>query len=415
MLEVHIAYILFRFPSLTETFVAGEIDKLLKMGAHIKIYSLLSPVSKVLHPVSAELLPYVEYTPSIFSPKLWRAVFYFLRKNPAKLRGLFRTVISQPAPEISLYPKRVVIFLKAVWLAKELENTSVQLIHTHFAWLSAAASMVVSKLINRPFTLTAHAFDIYYSLKNDLLTLSTSEADRVVTISEYNKHAILEKNQLVASDQIEVIRCGIDLETFLSENQKSSKKRVEIISVGGLVEKKGHQILIPACAELASRGIDFRCTIVGEGPLRNTLEALIAENGMEDKVELAGARSQSWVRERLSVSDIFVLASVVMDEGGRDGIPVAIMEALAMGIPTVSTHVSGIPELVKDGVSGLLVPQKNIKALADALATLAENETLRRNFAENGRLVIEEDYDIDKNAAKLLDLFTKVIREQNNA
>jgi glycosyltransferase involved in cell wall biosynthesis len=248
-----------------------------------------------------------------------------------------------------------------------------------------------------------------------LLTLTTSEADRVVTISEYNKHAILEKNQSITSDQIEVIRCGIDLKTFSSESLKPSTNRVEIVSVGGLVEKKGHQILIPACAELASRGIDFRCTIVGEGPLRNTLEALIAQYGMEEKINLAGARSQSWVREKLSKSDVFVLASVVVDEGGRDGIPVAIMEALAMGIPTVSTNVSGIPELVKDGVSGLLVPQKNIKALADALTTLAENETLRRDFAEHGRLVIEEDYDIDKNAAKLLDLFTKVIREQENA
>jgi glycosyltransferase involved in cell wall biosynthesis len=249
-------------------------------------------------------------------------------------------------------------------------------------------------------------------LKNDLLTLTTSEADRVVTISKYNKRAILEKNQSITSDHIEVIRCGIDLETFSLESQQSSTNRVEIISVGGLVEKKGHQILIPACAELASRGIDFRCTIVGEGRLRKTLEALIAQYGLENKVELAGARSQSWVRERLSHSDIFVLASVIVDEGERDGIPVAIMEALATGIPAVSTNVSGIPELVKDGVSGLLVPQKNIKALTNALAMLAENEALRRDFAQNGRLLIEEEYDIEKNAAKLLDLFTKVIREQ---
>jgi glycosyltransferase involved in cell wall biosynthesis len=411
MNNLEIAYVLFRFPHLTETFIAEEIHKIQNKGVKLQLYSLLQPVNELVHPISMELLPQVRYAPGILHPLIWGAQFHFLTKVGRKYFRLLWLLLTQPSPNFSTYLKRLVVFLKAVWLAKELEQTSVQLIHTHFAWLSSGASMVVSQLLDLPFTVTAHAFDIY-SQKNDLLNLTTSLADRVITISEYNKQAILDRNKFLDSNKIEVIRCGIDLDLFLPKSEISDNQILQITSVGSLIEKKGHEYLISACAKLAAKGVDFRCVIVGEGHLRNSLQALIEELKLEDMVTLVGAQAQTWVRDRLSRTDMFVLACVVEGEGERDGIPVAMMEALATGIPVISTTVSGIPELIKHEKTGLLVPQRNVDALTDAIACMAQSDELAQFVSQEGRSVIEKEYDISKNVSRLIEFFQMVVEER---
>lgn len=184
-----------------------------------------------------------------------------------------------------------------------------------------------------------------------------------------------------------------------------------ILSVGSLLKKKGHEFLIRACGRLKAQGVSFQCTIVGEGRLRTRLEALIAEFGLGDMIILAGSQKQTWVRDALQDSHLFVLACVVADDGGRDGIPVAIIEALAMETPVVSTRVSGIPELVHHEETGLLVPEKDATALAAAMARLAEDEALRRQLASNGRKLVTAEFDSRKNVAQLVNLFHRVIEE----
>lgn len=411
MKGLDVAYVLLRFPFLTETFVAEEIRKVQSLGVRVHLFSLLPARKELVHPLSAELVSQVRYVPEIYSPSLWGAQLHFLLRTPGRFFKLLWTLLRQPAPGFSFLAKRLVTFLKGVWLAKELEESTVQLVHAHFAWLSAAAGLIVSQLLDLPFTITTHAYDIY-SYNNDLLELTTKTADRVVTISEYNKQAMLEMTSALNEQQIEIIHCGIDLDRFRVEDRESADGVFQITSVGSLIEKKGHEYLIRACSELQVRGIDFRCVIVGGGQLREPLQALIQELNLEDKAILAGTQTQTWVRDRLGESDLFVLACAVTDGGGRDGIPVALMEALAMEVPVVSTSVSGIPELVRHDETGLLVPQKDPVALAAAIARLAQDEFLRHRLATNGRTLVEREYDIWKNAGRLAELFQRVIEER---
>jgi glycosyltransferase involved in cell wall biosynthesis len=310
------------------------------------------------------------------------------------------TVLRQPSPRISFIFKRLAILLKGIWLARQLQHESVDLIHTHFAWLSAIAGIVVSQLLGIPFTLTAHAYDIY-GLKNDLLRLATGAADGIVTISETNKRAILAMNPSLDSAKIRVLRCGVDLERFRPAVNPLRTKTLEIMSVGRLMAKKGHEYLIRACAELEAQQVDFHCTIVGIGNLEQRLRNLIRELGLESRVDLVGPQSQEWIRDRLLHSDVFILACVTDLSGDRDGVPVSIMEAMAMGVPVISTPVSGIPELVRDGETGLLVPERDAKELAAAVVRLQNDGGLRSRLVRNGLELISSEYDIRKNTDQL--------------
>ena len=411
MKQIDVAYVLHRFPSLTETFVAEEIRNVQNVGARVHLFSLLAPTTEIVHPVSADLVPQVRYAPEIFAPSLWWAQLYFLSRMPRQYLQLLWTLVAEPAPEFNFILKRLVIFLKGVWVAKQLEGSPTQLVHTHFAWLSAAACMVISQLLDLPFTVTAHAYDIY-SLKNDLLALTTKMADRVVTISGYNKGAILDKSAGLDPQRIEVIHCGIDVERFQRSDGRPANQVFQITAVGSLFEKKGHEYLIRACSELRAQGLDYECVIVGEGSLEQPLRSLIHELELDGQVMLAGGQIQTWVRDRLGTSDLFALACVVEGTGERDGIPVAIMEAMASGVPVVSTSVSGIPELVRHEETGLLVHPKDASALAAAILRLSRDDSLYGRLAANGRRFVEQEYDIHQNAARLVRLFQDVIEER---
>jgi len=410
--NLKVAYVLLRFPCMTETFVAEEIQKIQDEGIEVCIYSLLNPRDVLVHPVSQALLPLARKAPGFGSPSLWAAQFHFLRRSPGQYFKLLRTLMGQPAPGVSYYFKRFAVFLKGVWIARDLQSRGVQTIHAHFAWLSGASAWVISELLGLPFTVTTHAYDIY-SERNDLLDLTTREAARVVTISQKNRAAMLEKCEHLASDKIKVIHCGVDL-AFFEPNAKDGNGKqgpLRITSVGSLIPKKGHETLIRACGKLKERGVDFNCTIVGVGGLEAPLKALIGELGLEEQVKLAGAQSQVWVRNQLANSDVFALACVQAGGEGQDGIPVAMMEALAMGVPVISTPVSGIPELIEQEVSGLLVPQRDAEKLADAIMRIAEDGDFRQALQKGGRGVVEREYDITLNVRVLSDTFSEVVKE----
>jgi colanic acid/amylovoran biosynthesis glycosyltransferase len=412
MATLEIAYVLLRFPCLTETFVAQEIWEVEQQGVKVHILSLLEPRSELVHAVSQRLKPRARYAAGVCSLSLWWAQLHFMCKSPRRYFGLLWELLAQPFPRASLLPKRLAAFLKGVHLAMQLEGSSVRLVHSHFAWLSAAAAMVIGRLLDLPFSVTTHAFDIY-SEENDLLRLTSGAADHVVTISEYNRQAIRDMCPQVKENLVEVIHCGIDLDGFRPPAQRPDAVDgvLRVLSVGSLLQQKGHEYLIRACGQLTAQGHHLQCTIVGEGRLRKRLEALIAELGLEGVVTLAGSQTQNWVRDALQHNHLFVLACAAADDGARDGIPVAIMEALAMETPVVSTRISGIPELVHHEETGLLVPEKDVTALAAAIARLAKDEALRRRLASAGRKLVTAEFDTHRNVSRLVSLFRRTIEE----
>jgi glycosyltransferase involved in cell wall biosynthesis len=406
--ELQVAYVLLRFPWLSETFVAEEIGKMQGNRVRLHIYSLLRGHDALVHPSSQRLLPQVRYAPGVFSASLWFAQAYYLFGSPVEYVSLLLTALRQPSPRLSFYLKRFDVFLKAVWVAKQLRPASVKLVHAHFAWLSALAGMIIGRLLDIPLTVTAHAYDIY-SVKNDLLRLAASRADQIVTISETNKRAILTMNSKLQAEKVKVIHCGIDLGYFRPPPAKSAGSILQITSVGRLASKKGHEYLIRACSELQAQGIDFHCVVVGSGELEQSLKNLVDELGLAEEVTLAGAQSQGWVRDRLCSSDLFVLASITDAGGDRDGIPVSIMEAMAMEVPVISTRVSGIPELVHPEITGLLVPERDPKALAAAMIRMANDKSLRRSVTQNALDLVRKEYDINKSVGELRMLFQETL------
>lgn len=408
--DIEVAYVLLRFPFFTETFIAEEILKIQNLGIKTKVFSLLPSKGGIIHPVSKQLVSQVEYVPGLFSLRVWSAQIYFVLRNPRIYIKSMWQLLSQPIPNISSIFRRIYIFLKSIWLAKEIEKTSVSIIHTHFAWLSAGASMIVSINLGIPFTVTTHAYDIF-SYKNDLLRITSQTADKIVTISEFNKSVILEKISTLKHEKIKVIHCGIDLGFFQSTQNKMNGEIFRIISVGSLVEKKGHEYLIRACGKLRDEGIKYQCVIVGEGKLRQSLQVLIDELNLINHIVLAGKQTQNWVRDQLSKSDLFVLACVTTGSGNMDGIPVAMMEALSMNVPVVSTSLSGIPELIRHEQTGLLVPEMDVNALAATIKSLINDEELRKKYAQNGRNIITREYDSLKNVTQLADVFQQVVSQ----
>ena len=415
MQSLKVAYILLYFPRLTETFVAEEIQAIRSLGIDVHIISLLGAGPGPTQPLTQQLLPYTWYAPDLLDPALWRAQYHFLRKSPRLYFSMLSNLLRQPFPRqpLALLTKRLVIFLKSVAVAHYLEGSETQLLHAHFAWLSGGSAWISARLLGLPYTVTVHAFDIYSS-KNDLLRLVSRQASQVVAISDYNRSQVAAMCNL-PDEALSLIHCGVNLADLRGQTQDQLERPVgtplRILSVGSLVSKKGHNYLIDACNLLKERGLEFNCTIIGGGPAESALHQQIEAFGLQDQVELLGARSHPEIINSYHQHDLFVLASVVSPSGDRDGIPVVLMEAGAMGLPLVSTRVSGIPELVRHGQTGLLVPPGDPNALAEAILSLAANPKMRTQLGNNARTLVEAEFSIESSADRLAVLFQHTCQE----
>jgi colanic acid/amylovoran biosynthesis glycosyltransferase len=407
--DLQVAYVLLRFPRLTETFVANEICEIQHHGVRVHLFSLLEPRKGLVQPTSERLAKDVQYAPGLTSWRLWWAQLYFLTRSPLTYLALMAHLIRQPYPRPfgTLFFKRVLIFLKAASLAHQLKDTPVKLVHTHFAWLSGAASRIIAELLDLPFTVTVHAYDIF-SRSNDLLCFTTSAAAQVIAISEFNRQAVLDACPAVKERAISVIHCGVDLERFSPSTLGEQLEPLSILSVGSLNHKKGHKYLIQACRKLKADGVSFCCTIIGGGPDEQALKKMVCEYALEDLVDLRGPRTQPEVLSAYAEHDVFVLACVVHSSGARDGIPVVLMEAMAMQMPVISTPVSGVPELVRHQETGWIVPERDAPAIAEAIKLLAADRPLRERLGRNGRALVENEFGIRGNAAQLADEFRRI-------
>lgn len=403
-----IAYILLHFPYLTETFVAEEMDAVKRRGIDLQIVSLLEPGSGPMQSVSKALLPDCWYAPGLTSMRLWGVQFVAFLRAPLLYMRLLWTLLAQPNPGglFGSVAKRVVIFMKAVATAEHLRGQGIELLHTHFAWLPGAATWIVARLLGIPFTVTTHAYDIY--AKSELLDLVVTQADHVFTISQYNRNVIEEKCNCDPG-HVSILRCGIRYDKMNTgthvDRSKTDNSSIRIISVGSLNDKKGHDYLIEACALLVEQNLPVTCSIFGGGRRFDELQNKIADLGVEKQVRLLGPKPQEDIVDAFQQHDIFVLAAVVAANGDRDGIPVVLMEAGAYGMPLISTNVSGIPELVQHERTGLVVPERDPGALADAIQRLAADPALRHRLGQRASALVHDEYDIDRNA----EIFTRAI------
>jgi glycosyltransferase involved in cell wall biosynthesis len=416
--ELRVVYVLLRFPFLTETFIAEEIRSLREQGVNVKIVSLLEPGDGPVQPVSAQLLPYCQYTLGLTSPVLWYAqLYYLLFANRSYLSLLFTLFFVHGTFSPLLILKRLTIFLKAVSVSYQLRNESIALFHAHFAWLSGVGAWICATLLNKPFTVTTHAYDLYAS--KDLLALVVEKADHVITISQYNKFHLAD-SKICPASKISVVHCGINLEQFVAVVDEETlhdvpldeeSQPLRIISVGTLNYKKGHEYLIRACHYLKEQDLHFVCTIVGRGKEEQNLRDLIEQFHLQNEVKLLGALANNEVIALYREHDVFVLAAVIAPNGDRDGIPVVMLEAGAQGLPLISTEVSGIPEVAQSDYTGVLVPSKDVTALAEAVLYLAANRALRRQLGKNAQALVHAEFNISRCTHHLVTIFQNAVNE----
>ena len=400
--RLKVAYVVSRFPKLSETFVLGEILAVEEQGVEVELFPLLRERAEVIHPEAAALCRRARFQPFLSLPIL-RSQLHYLRRAPRRYFGALWALLRGTWGSANYVVGALGIFPKVVHDARLIEADGIAHIHCHFSNHPAAAGFVINRLTGIPYSFTAHGFDLH--VDRHMLREKVAEAAFVVAISEYNRKLILEECGESARARLVVIHCGVDTGFFRPRENTAVERPFSILCVGTLHEVKGQGYLVEACRLLAETGADITCTLVGDGPDRAALVRRIAAAGLEGRVALAGRRTRGEVAELLSRAHVLVSPSVPTAEGKREGIPVVLMEAMASGVPVVASGISGIPELVEDGTTGLLVPPRDSSALASALRRLHDDPALRERLARAGRGMVEREFDVRRNAGELVRRF----------
>jgi colanic acid/amylovoran biosynthesis glycosyltransferase len=401
---LHVGYVVKRYPRYSETFVVREILAHEAAGLPITIFSLRPPNDTHFQELIARVRAPVHYLPSerLRAGDFW----HVFEEASAEVPELWQALEAAQGEDVrDIY--------QAVVLAREVRLRAIHQLHAHFASGPTTVARLAARFAGIPYSFTAHAKDIFHaSVRPEDLRRKLTEAAAVITVSEYNL-AYLRRTYGGAAARVQRIYNGLDLEQFRYE--APWERPAQIVAVGRLVEKKGFADLIEACALLAGRGRDFRCQIVGTGSLESHLRARIGQLGLQAKVELAGPRSESEVMKLIQRAAVLTLPCVIGMDGDRDGLPTVLLEAMALGTPCVSTDVTGIPEVVRDGETGLMVPQHEPAALAEAIEGLLGNSRLRVQLAGQARRLIEAEFDLRRNVARLRAAFYAANRDSLQA
>lgn len=392
-----IAYILKMYPRFSETFIVNEILELERQGVDVRIYSLRKPDDGRFHPSLARVKANVVYVPQYpqMEPERVRAAHQFVAA--ARPAAYAETRAYAEGLEQPFGLKR---FLQAGVIAAHLLKHPVDAMHAHFASSATRVANLVTRLTEIPYSFTAHAKDIFHEeVSPASLRHKIQDARFVVTVSRFNQ-AYLRQIQNGGGGDVRCLYNGIDLRHF-KPNPRVEREPGLILGVGRLVEKKGFVQLIQACALLAQRGLDFRCEIIGSGEQGAALAALIDGLELGERVKLVGPRPQDDVLAAYHRAGVFALPCIVGKDGNRDGLPTVLLEAMATGLPVVTTTVTGNPEIVDDGINGLLVPPEDVPALANALARLLQDAPLREKMSLEARRKVEKHFDVRRNVAQL--------------
>jgi glycosyltransferase involved in cell wall biosynthesis len=433
--EPSVAYVLKGFPRMSELFIASEIHRLEQTGLPLRLYVIRPRDEKVTHPVVNRIAARPEYLPPT-TPLTGTSLPAWLRRNLPAFRGAFLRVARRRPAGLARAgaaalaqalrsrtrawsgPRKVMAkeLLLAVALADRLlETPDVRHLHAHFAHGATSVTWLASLITGTPFSFTAHAKDIYAEKLNParLLRRKLLAARFAVTCTEANREQLL---RIAPEAIVHRVYHGLnaDFARLLAEPPDAPARNgtLRVLAVGRLVEKKGFDVLVDAHARLARRGVDAETVVVGDedgGAFGAVLRRRIARHRLEERVRLASTMSQASLYGEYARASVFCLPCRVLDNGDRDGIPNVLVEAMAAGVPVVTTRVSGIPELVEHGVNGLLVQPDDPAALADALLRLHHDSALRERLVTAAAATVRERFDGDGLANRLAALFREAL------
>ena len=391
-----IGYVLKVYPRFSETFVVTEILAREEAGDDLAIYALRPTTDQRFHPEIARVQAPVTWLARY--PKgadLWQRIAAGVR-NPviaARLPDALAELADLPGDEVG----------QGIELAEAVLADGITHLHAHFASLAGRMAWVASRLTGVPYTLTTHAKDIYHSSVDPAwLRRICADADRVIAISRYNENHL---GRVLAGTGANVVlqynALELDRFPFTPPEPVPADRPLRVAAVGRLVEKKGFGHLIDAARLLASRGRRLDVRIAGSGELADDLAAHITAAGLTDTVRLVGPQPQDRIRDLVEWADVFAAPCVPGEDGNIDGLPTVVLEAMALGTPVVATAVTGLPEVVENGRTGVLLAPRDVDGLAAALAGFADGAHPATRFARNARALIEERFDSRRQARTL--------------
>jgi glycosyltransferase involved in cell wall biosynthesis len=401
---VRVVYLLRSYPRLSQTFITNEIVALERLGVPVELFSMTRATDG---PVQAAGGP-VRTRPHYLEPALRRPrrtllaehVRFGLRRPLRYARAAGYVVRRRDLDTGYTTGSRFQAFAQAVYLARTLVADGGERLHlhSHFAHDPTLIAFLVRRLTGTPYSFTAHARDLYETPVRTLAERAQA-ATAVVTCCGANAD-YLRRVVPAAGGKVRVIHHGVDATLFRPGRRTPSSPPL-VLSAGRLVEKKGFGDLLRACALLAP---DVRVRILGDGPMCGDLARLVAELGLEERVELGGGFTQADLARELGRAAVFALTPVVMAAGDRDGIPNVLLEAMAAGVPVVATDVGGIPEVVVDGRTGLLCPAGDVERIASSLASLVADHRLRVRLGRAARAAVVERFDAQDGARRIADV-----------
>ncbi len=400
---IRLAYLVSRYPAVSHTFILREVLQLRAQGFELHVASINSPDRPsdrltAEERAEAEATWYVKAAGAAGAlrahlatiatrPGAWlRGLAFALRLGGADLKGLLYAVF---------------YFIEAAMIGQWMQRCGVRHLHVHFATPAAHVALIAAQMFPITYSITVHGPDEFYDVSQYRLTEKIHGASFICTIGAFARSQLMKLSPVTEWDKYEVSPLGVDPAAFSPRPFRDEPEQFELICVGRLVPAKGQHILISAMELLARQGRNILLRLVGDGPDRPSLEAQVARLGLRERVIFEGAVNQDRIRDLYGRADLFVLASFA------EGIPVVLMEAMAMEIPCVTTFITGIPELIRDQVDGLLVAPSGIEELAEAIGRLMDDAELRRRLGKQGRLRVMDRYDLNRNTMRLAEIFRR--------
>jgi colanic acid/amylovoran biosynthesis glycosyltransferase len=401
-----LAYLTSQYPMLSMTFVLREVRELRRMGFRIDMASI-NAADRPLANLTAEEAAEAGRTYYLKMHGVRGAASAHLKtlitRFPGYLRGL-RLVLSLGALDLKRLIFNMMYFTEALMVGVWMQRVRQHHLHVHLGSQAATVGLYVRHVFGVGFSITVHGPDEFYEAQGQYLEQKVAAADFICCISSYARSQLMKFSPYAQWSKLVVSRLGVDPSLFLPKPAKPASDFCEILCVGRLTRAKGQHVLIDAVDRLARQGRRVRLRLVGDGPDSPSLREQAARLENPNIVVFEGAVNQDYIRRLYEGADIFCLPSLA------EGIPVVLMEAMAMEIPCVTTHITGIPELIRSGIEGLLVAPSDLEGLVEVLETLMDDAALRERVAKNGRARVLRDYDLGRNVEQLATIFADRVK-----
>ena len=401
-----IAYVMTHYPRVALSFLSGEIDEMEARGATIHPFAMNIPdEADLLSEEARARYAKTRYLKHGWSELLGAFASAALR-HPVAMTKLVGTAISSARGDLPLTARRFSHLLQASSVARECDRRGIRHLHAQFGQAPATITWFASKIMNfsskgrASWSFTIHGFQDFVDETIARLDLKAASASFVVCVSDFTRSQLCRLLHPSMWDRAKIVRCGIDLARFQMREARPQSSPPKLITVGRLSSEKGQVVLLRACKLLADQGTKVHLTLIGSGPLEGLIRDEIANEKMGGYVELTGELPPDEVRRKLEDSDVFCLTSFA------EGLPISIMEAMAVGVPVIATSIAGIPELVVNEETGLLVPPGNVEALADALEKLLGNSKQRDKIVAAARSRVEERHERHRNCEAMFELLS---------